>query len=34
MVLKGLSMPDKSQVEKAMKGHIIAKTELVGTYEK
>jgi Raf kinase inhibitor-like YbhB/YbcL family protein len=33
-VLKGLSMPDKSQVEKAMKGHIIAKTELVGTYEK
>jgi Raf kinase inhibitor-like YbhB/YbcL family protein len=34
IVLKGLSMPDKSQVEKAMKGHIIAKTELVGTYEK
>jgi Raf kinase inhibitor-like YbhB/YbcL family protein len=34
IVLKGLSRPDKSQVEKAMKGHIIAKTELVGTYEK
>jgi len=33
-VLKGLHKPDKSQVEKAMKGHIIAGTELIGTYEK
>jgi Raf kinase inhibitor-like YbhB/YbcL family protein len=33
-VLKGLHKPDKPQVEAAMKGHIIAKTELVGTYKK
>ena len=33
-VLKGMHRPDKAHVEKAMKGHIIAKTELVGTYEK
>ncbi|MHC4270447.1 MAG: YbhB/YbcL family Raf kinase inhibitor-like protein [Planctomycetota bacterium] len=33
-VLKGLHNPNKSQVEEAMRGHIIAKTELVGTYEK
>lgn len=33
-VLKGMRKPTKSQIEAAMKGHIIAKTELVGTYEK
>ena len=33
-VIKGLSRPDKDRIEKAMKGHIIAETELVGTYEK
>jgi hypothetical protein len=33
-VLKGMHRPDKAHVEKAMKSHIIAKTELVGTYEK
>jgi len=33
-VLKGLRRPTKSQVEAAMRDHIIAKAELVGTYEK
>lgn len=33
-VLKGLNKPTKQQVEAAMKGCIIAVTELVGTYEK
>ncbi len=33
-VLKGLNNPNKSQVEKAMDGHIIASTELIGTYKK
>ena len=33
-VLKGINKPSKSQVEDAMRGHIIAKAELVGTYEK
>ena len=33
-VLEGIQKPDKSCVEEAMGGHIIAKTELVGTYEK
>jgi len=33
-VLTGMHKPDKSQVERAMKGHIIARAELVGTYEK
>ena len=33
-VLKGLNRPSKAQVESAMKGHIISKVELVGTYEK
>jgi hypothetical protein len=33
-VLKGLSMPTKAEVEAAMKGHVIAHTELVGTYQK
>ena len=33
-VLKGMRQPTRSQVETAMKDHIIAKTELVGTYKK
>jgi Raf kinase inhibitor-like YbhB/YbcL family protein len=33
-ILKGLHRPTKAQVESSMKGHIIAKAELVGTYEK
>ena len=33
-VLKGMRKPTRSQVEAAMKGHIIAKAELVGTYKK
>jgi hypothetical protein len=33
-VLTGLSQPDKKQVEAAMKGHVIAQAELIGTYEK
>jgi Raf kinase inhibitor-like YbhB/YbcL family protein len=33
-VLKGMNQPNKQQVEAAMKGHIIAETELVGVYKK
>ncbi|MGB5179638.1 MAG: YbhB/YbcL family Raf kinase inhibitor-like protein [Gammaproteobacteria bacterium] len=33
-VLKGLHQATKATVEAAMKGHILAQTELVGTYEK
>ncbi len=33
-VLKGLKNPTKARVEDAMKGHVIAKAELIGTYEK
>lgn len=33
-VLKGMSKPTKAEVEAAMQGHIIAQTELMGTYEK
>lgn len=33
-VLEGLNHPDKSAVEAAMDGHVIAKTILTGTYEK
>jgi Raf kinase inhibitor-like YbhB/YbcL family protein len=33
-VLKGMHRATQSQVEAAMRGHIIAQTELVGTYEK
>jgi Raf kinase inhibitor-like YbhB/YbcL family protein len=33
-ILKGLRKPTKNQVESAMQGHIIAKAEIVGTYEK
>lgn len=33
-VLSGMHKPTKSQIEAAMKGHIIEAAELVGTYEK
>jgi Raf kinase inhibitor-like YbhB/YbcL family protein len=33
-VLSGLAAPTKAEVEAAMKGHVLAKAELVGTYEK
>jgi len=33
-VLKGLNNPTKEQVESAVKGHIISKAELIGTYQK
>lgn len=33
-VLEGLQQPTKSQLEAAMKGHILATAELVGTYLK
>ncbi len=32
--IKGMDKPTKEKVEAAMDGHIIAKTELLGTYEK
>mgnify|MGYP006345858551 FL=1 len=34
IVLDGLKHPTKAQVETAMKGHVLAHAELVGTYEK
>lgn len=33
-VLSGLQAPTKAEVEAAMRGHVIASTELVGTYQK
>jgi Raf kinase inhibitor-like YbhB/YbcL family protein len=33
-VLGDLKSPTKAQLEKAMEGHILAKTELMGTYQK
>lgn len=33
-MLEGMNTPTKAKVEAAMKGHIIAQTELVGTYLK
>ena len=33
-VLAGLGTPDKARLEAAMKGHVLAKAELVGTYQK
>jgi hypothetical protein len=33
-VLTGLDKPTRAAVEAAMKGHVIARGELVGTYEK
>ena len=34
IVLTGLNRPTKAQLEKAMDGHIIARSELIGTYQK
>ena len=33
-VLGDLGAPDKARLEAAMKGHVLARAELVGTYEK
>ena len=33
-VLEGLDQPTKADLEGAMQGHIIAQTELMGTYQK
>ena len=33
-VLPDLHSPTKAQLEKAMQGHVLAKAELVGTYQK
>ena len=33
-VLSGLKLPSKADVEKAMKGHIVAEAVLMGTYQK
>ncbi len=33
-VLSGLAQPGKAQVEAAMKGHVLAQAQLVGTYQK
>ena len=33
-VLPDLKSPTKAELEKAMEGHVLAKTELMGTYEK
>jgi Raf kinase inhibitor-like YbhB/YbcL family protein len=34
VVLAGLVRPTKSQVEAAMQNHVLARAELVGTYQK
>lgn len=34
VVLPDLGRPDKAGLERAMEGHVLAKTELVGTYQK
>jgi Raf kinase inhibitor-like YbhB/YbcL family protein len=34
VVLAGLVRPTKTQVEAAMQGHVLARAELVGTYQK
>jgi Raf kinase inhibitor-like YbhB/YbcL family protein len=33
-VLSDLGVPTKKELERAMEGHILARTELIGTYEK
>jgi Raf kinase inhibitor-like YbhB/YbcL family protein len=33
-VLEGMNSPTKAKVEAAMKGHVIAETALIGTYQK
>jgi Raf kinase inhibitor-like YbhB/YbcL family protein len=34
VVLPDLGHPTKAQLEKAMQGHVVARTELLGTYQK
>ena len=34
VVLTGISKPTKAELEKAIAGHVLAKAELVGPYEK
>ena len=34
VVLSDLGRPTKADVEKAMKGHVLAETQLIGTYQK
>jgi hypothetical protein len=34
VTLPDLGRPNKAKLEKAMKGHVLGKTELVGTYQK
>lgn len=34
VVLPDLGQPTKAEVEKAMQGHVLAKAELIGTYQK
>jgi len=33
-LIQGLSRPNKAAIERAMQGHIIARAELIGTYER
>lgn len=33
-VLQGLKKPNKAALEKAMQGHIVARAELIGTYQR
>ena len=33
-VLEGMNTPTKAKVEAAMKGHVVAQTEIMGTYQK
>lgn len=34
VALQDLGMPDKAALERAMKGHVLATAELIGTYQK
>ncbi len=34
VVLPGLGKPTKMELEKAMRGHVLAQTDLVGTYQR
>ena len=34
VVLPDLNIPDKKRLEQAMRGHVLAEAELVGTYQK
>ena len=33
-VIQGLSRPNKAGIERAMQGHVIARAELIGTYQR